>query len=84
MSDDFWKRVDTCAHEASPNYSVNVRCGHEGLGCAGGSEWHCTKCGVYITDDPCGSVAGMSGWPYARWKKDSRIWSSKVRWGATA
>jgi hypothetical protein len=42
---------------------------------AGGFEWHCGRCGVYITDDPCGAVAGMSGWPYQRWKKNQRYWS---------
>lgn len=81
----FWQRVDACSHEATENYGVHVSCSHEELGCAGGFEWHCKHCGVYITDDPCGAVAGMSGWPHARWKKNGlRCWSSWVRWGAEA
>lgn len=78
----FWARVERCQHEAARDYLVHVRCGHEELGCSGGSEWHCKHCGAYITDDPCGYVAGMSGWPYRRWKKNNlKYWSGKVRWG---
>lgn len=80
---DFWDRVERCKHEATPDYGVHVRCGHEELGCDGGFEWHCKHCGVYITDDPCGATAGMSGWSHERWKANGqKIWSDKVRWGA--
>lgn len=65
----FWDKVDNCEHEATKNYGVSVSCGHEGLGCGGGFEWRCKHCGVYITDDDCHSVSGMSGWPNARWEK---------------
>lgn len=77
---DFWKRVDKCDHEAGKDYYVAVSCGHEHLGCAGGREWHCKKCGVFITEDPCGYAASMSGWPHRRWKGWQRMWSRKVRW----
>ena len=82
MKADFWSKVSKCKHEETPNYGVDVHCGHEELGCGGGFEWHCKHCGVYITEDPCGATSGMSGWPYRRWK-EKRIWSDKIRWGET-
>jgi hypothetical protein len=72
---NFWTKVKRCKHKTTPTYGVRVACGHESLGCPGGFEWHCGRCGVYITDDPSGTVAGMSGWPYQRWKKNQRYWS---------
>ena len=78
---NFWTRVRRCKHVENKTYGVFVPCSHGDLGCSGGLEWHCRKCGVYITDDPCGDVAGMSGWPHKRWKRHQKIWSNSVRWG---
>lgn len=79
MRPDFWERVERCKHKhESPNYCVGVTCGHEELGCSGGSEFHCLDCGAYVTEDPCGQVSGISGWPHKRWRKHSDgIWNSK-------
>ena len=74
----FWDKVNKCRHEATANYAVHVRCLHKELGCAGGIEWQCKHCGIYITDDPCGDMTGMSGWPASRWK-GKRMWSGT--WG---
>ena len=79
---DFWSKFKTCKHEPYDNYSVYVCCGNEDLGCTGGTEWHCKHCGAYITEDPCGSVSGASGWSIKRWKKkDNKHWSNNVKWG---
>lgn len=64
----FWDKFDTCLHEPYENYGVHVHCGNEELGCSGGFEWHCKHCNAFITEDPCGCVAGISGWSSRRWK----------------
>lgn len=64
---DFWTKVESCDHEDVADYGnrLSCTCGHS-------FEWHCKKCGVYITDDPCGERSGMSGWPAHRWSKRAR------------
>jgi hypothetical protein len=77
-----WDKVEKCQHEFNPDYCVSVHCDNQELGCAGGMESHCKKCGVYITEDPCGQEAGMSGWSHKRWKKfNGGIWSGAIRRG---
>lgn len=61
----FWDKVGVCKHEATENYLENIRCSTP---YCSGSEWHCKKCGVYISECDCGSNNGMSGWNNKRWK----------------
>jgi hypothetical protein len=72
MSDDrtippFWEKVAQCQHEWSPNYS-----GLHGCTCGRARESHCLRCGVYETEDPCGELAGSSGWSQRRWSAGRR------------
>jgi hypothetical protein len=61
---DFWRKVERCKHEWSPQYSGTTRY----CACGQNVESHCLRCGVYNTEDSCGEQAGMSGWPNKRWK----------------
>lgn len=45
-------------HEFYPDYSVWIPCPTPL--CHGAHEYHCKKCGWYITEDPCGTYAGTS------------------------
>jgi len=66
MARAFWKRVDACTHEvtdSSPNYSALVYCDV----CSNANEWHCLKCGAYVTECRCGDQSGISGWSHKRW-----------------
>jgi hypothetical protein len=71
----FWRRVEWCEHTAG-NHFAHVNCGHQELGCAGGSEWRCIHCKAFITEDPCGHTAGISGWSWARYRaqRQQRFW----------
>ena len=62
----FWDKVEKCEHKNEyPNYCVDVPCT-----CGSATEIHCKDCGVYLTVlCRCGEQVGMSGWPYARWRK---------------
>jgi hypothetical protein len=66
---EFWKKVDECQHELSPDYYVYIHC--DTLFCSG-REVHCLKCGVYISHCDCFSNDGMSGWPDKRHRTEAR------------
>ena len=61
----FWDKVEKCKHRNTyPDYCVSLPC------ICGSIEVHCKDCGVFFTTlCRCGEMVGMSGWPYARWKK---------------
>jgi len=61
MPQNFWDKVQACEHEWSPTYLE-----HYGCTCGQASESRCVKCGVYVTEDPCGEQSGMSGWSKKR------------------
>ncbi len=60
----FWDKVNQCNHEPTQNYLEHIGCGTP---YCRGQEWHCKKCGVYITECGCGFLNGMSGWSNQRW-----------------
>ena len=65
----FWARVDSCEHrdeDSSPDYGPSINCMTP---YCEGHEYHCLRCGVYISHCGCGSNNGMSGWPMRRWNK---------------
>lgn len=61
----FWKKVHKCKHEPTSNYLKYIYCDTPYCSC---HEWHCRKCGVYISECGCGCNNGMSGWSEKRWK----------------
>jgi hypothetical protein len=66
MKNNFYTKVDNCEHEFSKNYSIFIHCSTPY--CVG-YEYHCIKCGVYISECSCGVNNGMSGWSDKRWKQ---------------
>lgn len=45
-------------HEFYPDYAKWIPCPTPL--CHGANEYHCKKCGWYITEDPCSTYAGVS------------------------
>jgi len=59
----FWDKVLKCKHEPTNNYLADFTC--ETPYCEA-TEYHCKKCGAYITECGCGFNNGISGWSHSR------------------
>lgn len=68
--------TEKCLHRNTyEDYSDGGICGTPY--CPGWSEYHCSDCGLFFIEDPCGCNFGESGWPNKRWKKFEYIYRKR-------
>lgn len=66
----FWDKVEKCPHNNLTDHYEHYSCWTPL--CPGASEVHCADCGVYITECPCHSEDGYSGWSHRKYRSWQR------------